>query len=43
MSIFSVLLFVAGGLAIGGLAFPARAVPFFGAAILCAVIALLVR
>lgn len=43
MNVFTILLFVAGGLAIAGMAFPARAIPFFGAVILCAVVAFLVR
>lgn len=42
-SLFMILLMLAGGFAVGGLAFPARAVPFFGVAILLVVIAFLVR
>ena len=42
-TVFMLLLLVAGGLAIAGMAFPNRAIPFFGAAILCAVVAFLVR
>jgi hypothetical protein len=42
-SLVMVLLLIAGGFAVGGLAFPARAVPFFGVAILLAVVALLLR
>lgn len=41
-SLFILLLLIAGGFAIGGLAFPARSTVFYGVAILPAIIAFLV-
>jgi uncharacterized membrane protein len=43
MNIFMILLLIAGGLAVAGMALPHRAIPFFGAALVCVVVAFLVR